>query len=456
VLCAMLLSTVCSVPIRNGGGEPSEDPDLSDGGGDIAVELIQAPQPAVVKTQLPIADVNQDLLPTAQDWPLNSKSINPGSPSKPNRHINSSINVNPVIIPNKPNPLVPPVVRLPAEECFTKDDEIGECLSAYDCGITNGQIKGLCHQGLDQAAYTRVCCIYSSQCGYSTSKPVSYFQSPAWPALVTNHSACNLEVNLNPGVCQVRLDFLDFHLGSMEEGICSPYNSMTIKSTVRHAYIPVDSLCGNLSPRNPEQVDHLQTDTPHLYIHVEELPVDRVVPKLPNRPSPSISLNVRVNNFPSKWNIRVSQIQCDGAPLQAPAGCAQYYNSLSGTMSSLNINDKQYMTNMNMDACIKLDQQACAIKYHIDHMNVGSVRGNKLGYGLTCDDFISFNGEKTSICGAVANKEMILPVTGSQGLTLHSDTKYSKNEVGFKIKYSYVRDLRKCKEVAFFRYPQLK
>jgi len=429
IIIAILVSSVNAVPIRSSDRE-SEDPNV--GGDNLATELLPGPQNAEYQ------EVNQIEVPTTS-----------AVQDKLQDTIPTNLNIKPVI-PNKPNHLAPPLVRLPAEDCITKDDEIGECLSAYDCGVTNGQIRGLCHQGL---ADTRVCCVYSSQCGYTSSKSVTYFQSPAWPALVTKHLGCNLEVVLNPGVCQVRLDFLDFQLGGMDDGVCSPFNSMSIKSTVRHAYIPTNTLCGNLSPRNNEQVDRLKTDIPHLYIHIEELPVDRVVPKLPNRPSPTVSLSVRVNNFPSKWNIRVSQIQCDGAPLQAPAGCAQYYNALKGTMASLNIYDKQYMTNMDIAACIKLDQEACAIAYHIEHMNVGSVRGNKLGYGLTCDDFISFNGEKTSVCGAVANREMILPLRGSQGLKIHSDSKYSKSEVGFRIKYRYLRD---CEGAPYFRYPQLK
>ena len=102
-------------------------------------------------------------------------------------------------------PLSSPPIPLPAEECLTKDGEVGECLSAHDCGQTNGMMSGLCHQGMDHSAYPRVCCTYQAHCGFSTSKMVSYFTSPAYPQIISNHSDWNLEVDLKPGVCQVRL-----------------------------------------------------------------------------------------------------------------------------------------------------------------------------------------------------------------------------------------------------------
>jgi len=379
-----------------------------------------------------------------------------GNPSKPNIPRLPGI-------PNKvegppPSPLLFPLASpplpLPAEECLTKDGEVGECLSAHDCGQTNGMMSGLCHQGMDQSAYPRVCCTYQAHCGFSTSKMVSYFSSPAYPQVISNHSDCNLEVDLNPGVCQVRLDFLDFQLAGMTKGICSSSNQMKIKSTVKHAYIPTNTLCGKLSNSNTDPLDNLRTDHPHLYIHLEDLPVDRKVKKVPNSATPSISLGVKVTNHPSKWNIRVTQIQCDGAPLQAPGGCAQYYNAASGTMASLGYYDNQYMVDMDMAACIRHDQRACAIAYTIDSMNIGSTRGvNKLGYGLTCDDYISFQGEKTGMCGSAVSREVVLPVRGAQGVFMHSDSTYSKLETGYKMQYRYIRD---CEGLQYFRYPQPK
>jgi len=262
---------------------------------------------------------------------------------------------------------------------------------------------------------------------------------------------------LKPDVCQVRLDFLDFELDGMINGICSSSNQMVISSTVKHAYIPTDTLCGKLSANiSSDPLDNLRTDHPHLYLHVEDLPydMDRKITKMPNPATPSISLGIKITNHPSKWNIRVTQIQCDGAPLQAPSGCSQYYNDLSGTLASLNYYDKEYKTNMDMTACIRTDQKACAIAYTIDDMNIGDARGhNRIGYGLTCGDYISFQGEKTCMCGSAVSREVVLPIRGAQGVHMHSDYISSKSETGFKMKYRYIRD---CAGLEYYKYPQLR
>ena len=41
----------------------------------------------------------------------------------------------------------------------------------------------------------------------------------------------------------------------------------------------------------------------------------------------SLTFTFNVKEQMSKWNIRVTQIQCNGyeSPLQAPDGCSQYY-----------------------------------------------------------------------------------------------------------------------------------
>ena len=105
-------------------------------------------------------------------------------------------------------------------------------------------------------------------------------------------------------------------------------------------------------------------------------------------------------------------------------------------MASLGYYDNQCMVDMDMAACIRHDQRACAIAYTIDTMNIGNSRGlNKLGYGLTCDDYISFQGEKTGMCGSAGSREVVLPVRGAQGVFMHSDSTHSKSEAGYKMQY---------------------
>ena len=56
---------------------------------------------------------------------------------------------------------------------------------------------------MDSSGYPRVCCTFSSSCGTTTGKAVSYFRSPDWPNPTHNHSDCSMEFTVSPGVCQV-------------------------------------------------------------------------------------------------------------------------------------------------------------------------------------------------------------------------------------------------------------
>ena len=120
----------------------------------------------------------------------------------------------------------------------------------------------------------------------------------------------------------------------------------------------------------------------------------------------------------------MSQIICDGANLQAPSGCSQYFNSNSGNITSINLPDRQYMADISLDVCIARDPTACALKYNMKTMGVGPTKGGGLGYGLVCDDFIKFRGEKTGLCGKVDGRELVLPVKGPVGLSFRSDNSH--------------------------------
>merc|ERR1719186_2286160 len=124
---------------------------------------IQSPPPSLPPPRIPPPRIP----PPPQIKPSNPMQANP---SKPNKAPDPGI-------PNKKEgpppppllfPLAPPPVPLPAEECLSADGEVGECLSAQDCGLSNGLMSGLCHQGMDQSAYPRVCCTYPADCGFTT------------------------------------------------------------------------------------------------------------------------------------------------------------------------------------------------------------------------------------------------------------------------------------------------
>ena len=310
------------------------------------------------------------------------------------------------------------------DDCHSEEGLLGECLNAYECGINEGFPSGVCHQGLfgkSLPATTKVCCTFPAHCGYETNRRVSYFKSPSYPQLVSNVSDCPYKIDLLPGVCQVRIDFLEFKMKPIYHGQCDNDNAMEIRAGTSKAFIPMSKLCGTLSTGSE---DPLRTDGPHLYVHFETDVSPENIPQIPNKQKIQDSLEIKflVNDYPSVWNIRVTQIKCDGANLQAPSGCGQFYNSNSGKISSLNFPDGEYMNNANLDVCIARDPTACAIKYDINSMSVGITKGGAIGYGLVCDDYLKFNGEKTSICGVGNGRKMVLPVRGSVGFSFRSDS----------------------------------
>jgi len=261
--------------------------------------------------------------------------------------------------------------------------------------------------------------------------------------------SCVYRVNLLPNVCQVRLDFLDLQTKVMRYGDCETNNMLTI-STGPHqvAEIPVSQLCGTVARSG----DHhpLDLDLPHLYIHFDTSA--RQVVQIPNGENlPYLQLDIKVDNHPATWDIRVSQITCDGASLQAPPGCAQWYTSISGTISSLNLADSRYQAGQSLTACIARDPMACAVKYDMKRMRVGPTKGGGLGYGLVCGDYIKFKGEKTGVCGTGDGRQMVLPTRGPLGFTFRSDREHIPgSDIGYQIGYSFQHD---CRNLQYYHYP---
>jgi hypothetical protein len=212
---------------------------------------------------------------------------------------------------------------------------------------------------------------------------VAYFHNPGFPN--STQTDCSVQVNLQPSICQLRLDFLDFKLPGMQSGICDSNNVLSLSSSVPYAFIPTSTLCGTLSN---SQVDLTSTDLPHLYLHLEDVTKTHPGLRRPNPPPPSVTLSARVKDQ-SRWNIRLTQIPCGGSELLAPPGCAHYHLQSQGVMTSLNFAGGSYARNTSLTTCLKPDLEACAVQYDFDYLGVDGYRGGKLNYGLSCGDFVS-------------------------------------------------------------------
>ena len=78
-----------------------------------------------------------------------------------------------------------------------------------------------------------------------------------------------------------------------------------------------------------------------------------------------------------------------------------------------------------MDVCIERSPGDCGVRYDIKMMSLGLTRTGGLGYGLVCDDYIMFRGEKTSVCGRGDGRSIIVPTKGPAGFTFSSNRNHT-------------------------------
>jgi len=361
-------------------------------------------------------------------------------------------------IPNmaRVNPRKLPYPPLQGRPCETSSGILGKCSSWQNCKIAGGE--PFPHTGHCHGPFRPHCCAFREGCGTTSAQEVTQFISPGYPDFsatdFSGNADCTMEVKVNPGVCQLRLDFLDFQLPPPRNGVCGEDDRLLITANKREAFIPIPELCGNVA-KPSDAGAAASTEPPHIYVHFEDRHPERPDNTVPNwQKVRAVHLNMK-NRNQAKWDIRVTQIPCDGSNLlQAPAGCGQYFTARSGNISSLNWKDGTYLKNANIASCIKPDLGACAIQYNLKGMGVGKFTGNKLGYGLACSDHLAFHGEKTGVCGSVVRpREMTLPSTSLPGFTFSSDdVHHEKQDIGYSMSYRMLRG-ETCQDVQFFKYP---
>nr|XP_040567477.1 uncharacterized protein LOC121117194 [Lepeophtheirus salmonis] len=338
----------------------------------------------------------------------------------------------------------------------TNESMIGECIDPFSCEESGGKAVGICPNG---GGSHQVCCSFVSFCDFMTNVERAYLSSPDYPVPVNNLESCAFQLSPIADVCQVRIDFLDFHLKPPVNGECDDDNALHIESNDPNAYIPVKKLCGTLSR---EEWDPLGEDVPHMYIHFKSvddgvrMSSDRSPPRrlrYPNKPENLLAFNIKVKNSPSSWNIRINQISCDGgARLQAPFGCAQYFTGENGTIQSLNHRDGSYLSDLDFTSCIMSDPESCGISYKLKSgFSVGNVDG--LSFGMNCrGDYLQFSGQKAGFCGSLSSNSTVEFESnkGPVNVHFHSDSKYTfEKESGYSLDYEY---LYNCRRTNFFDY----
>merc|ERR1712200_158732 len=205
-------------------------------------------------------------------------------------------------------------------------------------------------------------------------------------------------------------------MGTMDktgDGMCDPKHQLYISSAFMRAFIPVNTFCGSIK----KEEHPARTDLRHIYIHFDDLPVDSTFTEPVHHKRPFVDFKMISLNHKARWNLKIGQLKGDG----------------------------------KLSACVRTDTTACAIKYKIKDMQIGDK--TKMGYGLTCQNYVAINGMKSGVCGHTQDKEIILPISGPQAVNYIYEDSESSEKDQYSIEYSYINN---CKNTNYYKYPSAK
>jgi len=274
-------------------------------------------------------------------------------------------------------------------------------------------------------------------CGGSSSGLTASFRNPGYP-LPSPQESCSFSLLLQPSVCQVRVEVESLSLAPPAQGLCPPSSQLILNTSTPFSHVPLPSMCGYL-------------DSPtHLYLHTPE--VSKAVPSLarPNSAPRSVSLTVLKGGV---WSLALQQLPCTAATSQAPPGCSQYFTQPQANIKSFNFREGSYLLGQSFTTCIRPVRGACAIAYHVHYLRLDRSRQGvgSIGYGLGCNDYLVFEGQKTGFCGEIKDQEFIFRTGGKEGFTLRSDNHFNgKYEVGYDISYKFIMD---CENLKYYKFP---
>uniref|UniRef100_A0A336KGM7 CSON006753 protein n=1 Tax=Culicoides sonorensis TaxID=179676 RepID=A0A336KGM7_CULSO len=236
--------------------------------------------------------------------------------------------------------------RFQRQLCTGRNNLYGTCMVKGECIDTGGINSGNC-TGLTRNRQA-ICCVYQQGCGTSTSINNTYFFNTDYPATYNGATTCTYRITrCNTGVCQLRIDMMDFSLAQPSgDGTCI-YDYMSV--TGGNSRVP--RICGE----NTGQ---------HVYVDFNgDAPITVTI-----YTSSSFTLQRR-------WYLRMSQINCDGE-YRAPSGCLQYHIDDTGTVKSLNygvgsnnnlnsigVEGSRQLANTRYGICVRAGATKCSITW---------------------------------------------------------------------------------------------
>ncbi|KAK2719367.1 hypothetical protein QYM36_005000, partial [Artemia franciscana] len=236
--------------------------------------------------------------------------------------------------------------------------------------------------------------------------------NPGYPNSVDGPLQCSLQVKkCSSNICQLRLDFHAFGIAQPEVQSATNANLATQCTTDAFTVTGVSNNVPVICGLNTNQHIYLDMTT-----NTDMFTLSFALGSVTGPPGQTFETSNQ-----RYWNIKVSQIPCDGT-IRAPDGCLQYYTAASGRLTSFNFDivtpdNSRHLANQDYGICIRMAQGYCGICYTVCD-SVDNAFSVSLGYNPNSGSYTtSTNGALPSVCTTdyVTILGAFIPQTGTQG-----------------------------------------
>merc|ERR1719420_67678 len=254
------------------------------------------------------------------------------------------------------------VVRFPNAACEgSNSNEMGTCYTAEECEDNSGTASGSCADGYG------VCCIFSINCGGTSSQNLTMFMSNNVEA-----GACSAQIcKASSDIVQLRLDFTSFVLSNPASGLATSFNILNgiAHPSAAGLFQTINGQCleDSFTVNSPGSVGSPEicgvNTGDHMYIDASAT-------------CNALTFQIGDQTFTRQWNIKVTQYAMD-FPNKAPKGCLQYHFAGDGdddgdldptVIRSFNWNggNGRHLANQDYNICIRREATIRRICYSQD------------------------------------------------------------------------------------------
>jgi len=254
------------------------------------------------------------------------------------------------------------VVRFPNAACVGSNANMGTCYTAEECEDNSGTASGSCADGYG------VCCIFSINCGGTSSQNLTMFMSNNVAA-----GACGAQIcKTNSDIVQLRLDFTSFVISNPANGVGTSFailNGIPDPGAASTLFYSINGQCNTdsfivSSPGSVGSPEICGVNTgDHMYIDASDS-------------CNTLTFQIGEVTFTRQWNIKVTQYAMD-FPNKAPKGCLQYHfvgdgnddGALDPTViRSFNWNggNGRHLANQDYNICIRRESTNSRVCYSQD------------------------------------------------------------------------------------------